>query len=42
MIFLQALYGLILAERMGLSLDEDGEKVMARLLSVERRHRNLR
>ena len=41
MVFLQALYGLLLAAKMRLTLSALGQKCYAAMLSGERRHRSL-
>ncbi|MBU0982119.1 hypothetical protein KKC94_05515 [Patescibacteria group bacterium] len=42
MIFLQALYGLILEEISGSELSELSRKAMSHILSAERKHRSIR
>lgn len=41
MIFLQALYSMILEAQLGLRLDEHAQRRKAQVLSVERKHRRL-
>lgn len=41
MIFLQSLYGLILAELLGIHLSARAQLRLAQVISVERKHRTL-